>query len=71
MVGNPFAEKQAIARAHRIGRSQNVMVKRFISKNSIEEKILELQAHKKSISDDVLEINDFPEMTAVELLDLM
>ena len=68
---NPFAEKQAIARAHRIGRIQNVMVKRFISKNSIEEKILVLQSHKKAISDDVLEINDFPELNEDELLDLM
>ena len=53
---NPFAEMQAIARAHRIGRQHNVVVKRFISIETIDEKISQLQTHKKSMAEDVLDI---------------
>ena len=35
---NPFSERQAIARAHRIGQENKVNVIRFVSKDSIEEK---------------------------------
>jgi SNF2 family DNA or RNA helicase len=37
---------QALSRAHRIGQEKKVMVYRFISNNSIEEKILHLQNEK-------------------------
>jgi non-specific serine/threonine protein kinase len=53
---NPFAEMQAVARAHRIGRQQNVVVKRFISINTIDEKITRLQQRKKSMAENVLDI---------------
>ena len=51
---NPFAEKQAIARAHRIGQDKPITVIRYISKDTIEEKILKLQEKKQLISDDIL-----------------
>jgi chromodomain-helicase-DNA-binding protein 1 len=35
-----------LARAHRIGQRQNVLVYRFVLKNSIEEKILEIAKRK-------------------------
>ena len=68
---NPFIEKQAIARAHRIGRQNNVFVTRFISKNSIEEKILLLQSKKKTLSDDIIEDGTLPELNDNELLELL
>lgn len=47
---NPAVEDQAIARAHRIGRADSVLVQRLICPNTVEEKILELQQTKLSIS---------------------
>lgn len=58
---NPFAEKQGVGRAHRIGQLNKVNVVRFISKNTVEEKIITLQENKKLLSDSLLEesyIND-------------
>lgn len=58
---NPFAEKQGVGRAHRIGQLNKVNVVRFISKNTVEEKIIKLQESKKLLSDSLLEesfVND-------------
>ncbi len=44
-------EAQAIDRAHRIGQTQPVFVHRLIAEDSIEEKMLELQARKKGFAD--------------------
>ncbi len=48
---NPKAELQAISRAHRIGQDKSVFVYRFISKNTLEEKIIKLQERKSEIAD--------------------
>lgn len=45
---NPQADLQAMARAHRIGQKNHVMVYRFVSKDTVEEQILE-RARKKMI----------------------
>ncbi|MCL1937990.1 MAG: DEAD/DEAH box helicase [Candidatus Azobacteroides sp.] len=47
---NPAVEMQALSRSHRIGQNKNVMVYRFISSNSVEEKILHLQTFKSRLS---------------------
>ncbi|MCQ2605597.1 MAG: DEAD/DEAH box helicase [Bacteroidales bacterium] len=46
---NPSVENQAVSRAHRIGQKNNVTVYRFISENTIEEKIQTLQQRKTQL----------------------
>src|SRR5207247_1738289 len=51
---NPAVGNQAIDRTHRIGQTNKVMAYRLLIKNSIEEKIRELQKTKKALAEDVL-----------------
>jgi len=51
---NPAVENQAIDRTHRIGQTNKVIAYRLLIKNSIEEKIRELQKQKKALAQDVL-----------------
>lgn len=48
---NPAVEAQAVARAHRIGQKNSVMVYRFISKDTIEEKIQRHQQKKTDLAE--------------------
>ncbi len=52
---NLAAQNQATDRAHRIGQTKNVTVYRLILKDTIEEKILNLQQTKKDLADAILE----------------
>ena len=51
---NLSAENQATDRTYRIGQKNNVQVYKLITKNSIEEKIYELQQRKEKLIDSVL-----------------
>ena len=51
---NPAIEAQAVDRAHRIGQENNVFIYKFITQNSVEEKILALQQQKIALSQDLI-----------------
>jgi SNF2 family DNA or RNA helicase len=51
---NPAAENQAIDRAHRIGQQNKVFTYKFITKNTVEEKILKLQASKLKLAKELI-----------------
>lgn len=52
---NTAAEEQAISRAHRIGQQNPVVVYRFVSENTLEERILRIQDHKDKLVDAVID----------------
>ena len=47
-------EAQAIDRAHRIGQQQTVFATRLITADTVEQKVLELQAKKKGLADAII-----------------
>jgi len=51
---NPAVEAQATDRTHRIGQDKNVFVYKFITKDSVEEKILQLQEKKKELFENTI-----------------
>ncbi|MSR74117.1 MAG: DEAD/DEAH box helicase, partial [Planctomycetes bacterium] len=51
---NPAVEAQAIGRAHRIGQNKPVFAYRMVTRGSIEERILELQQHKRDLAEALL-----------------
>jgi SNF2 family DNA or RNA helicase len=52
---NPATENQAIDRVHRIGQTKKIIATRLICRNSIEERMMELQAMKATISNSVVD----------------
>ena len=51
---NPAVEQQAIDRTHRIGQTKNIFAYRMICKDTIEDKILQLQEKKKALAKDII-----------------
>jgi superfamily II DNA or RNA helicase len=55
---NPATEAQAVDRIHRIGQTRKVMVYRLVAKDTIEEKVMALKAHKAALFDNVMADGD-------------
>ena len=51
---NPAVEAQAIDRAHRIGQERHVFAYRLIARDTVEEKIVELQRTKRDLADAII-----------------
>ena len=51
---NPAVEAQAVDRAHRIGQERKVFAYRLVARDTVEEKVLELQAAKRELADAIL-----------------
>jgi superfamily II DNA or RNA helicase len=51
---NPAVETQAIDRAHRIGQTRHVFAYRLIARDTVEEKVLELQRTKRDLADAII-----------------
>ncbi len=69
---NPAAEDQAADRTHRIGQDQPVMVYRLVAEETVEERILALQAKKRAIADAALgEAGQAAGLTRADLMALL
>ncbi|TAE70965.1 MAG: DEAD/DEAH box helicase [Bacteroidetes bacterium] len=70
---NPAAEMQAIDRAHRIGQKNTVFTYKFITKNTVEEKILAMQESKKQLVQDLIMAEDgfLKTLTKEDIIDLL
>ena len=51
---NPAVEAQAVDRAHRIGQTRPVFAYRLIAKDTVEEKIVNLQARKRELAESIV-----------------
>lgn len=64
---NPAAEMQAVSRAHRIGQERKVTLYRFITRDTVEEKIRRLQQFKSALSDALIR----PQLTMEDVEELL
>jgi superfamily II DNA or RNA helicase len=69
---NPAVESQAVDRLHRIGQTKKVIAYKLIVKNTVEEKMLELQERKKKLVNELIttEKGFFKSLTGQEILGL-
>jgi SNF2 family DNA or RNA helicase len=70
---NPAVEAQAIDRAHRIGQENTVFTYKFITRNTVEEKILALQRSKKRLFNELITTEDsfVKSLSKTDVLDLL
>lgn len=55
---NPAVEAQAIDRAHRMGQTRPVIAYRMICRDTVEEKIVELQKSKRELADSIIQADE-------------
>ncbi|HEV3330585.1 MAG TPA: DEAD/DEAH box helicase [Bryobacteraceae bacterium] len=57
---NPAVEAQAVDRAHRIGQTRQVFAYRLIARDTVEEKVLELQSTKRALAAAIISADNSP-----------
>lgn len=69
---NPAVEAQAIDRSYRIGQEKKVIAYRMICQDTVEEKILALQARKKALASNIVSTDEsiFKQLTAEDIADI-
>jgi len=55
---NPAVQEQATDRAHRIGQKRTVQVIKLVAKNTVEERIMQLQQRKQNLSDSLIQAGE-------------
>ena len=70
---NPAVEQQAIDRTHRIGQTKNVFIYKFITKDTVEEKILALQKRKRKVAESLITTEEsfVKSLTAKDIADIL
>lgn len=69
---NPAAEDQAADRAHRIGQENPVFIHRLVARDSVEDKILQLQKKKRALAEGVIgDASKNADLSKQEILDLL
>lgn len=70
---NPAVENQAVDRSYRIGQTKTVFSYKFITRDTIEEKIVKLQERKAKLSSDIVGVEDeiFKTMNADDMMALL
>ncbi|MDQ8180844.1 DEAD/DEAH box helicase [Pelagicoccus sp. SDUM812005] len=68
---NPAVENQATDRAYRIGQKKNVLVHKFVSRGTVEEKVDQLIRSKNALSQNLLENTNEPALTELSDADLL
>lgn len=70
---NPAVEMQAVDRTHRIGQTKKVFIYKFITKDSVEEKILALQRNKQMLATALIRVEEsfVKSLTEEDIADLL
>ncbi len=71
---NPAVQKQAYARAHRIGQDKTVRVTNFCVENTIEERILRILERKQQLFDEIIDDEStkvYEKITVEELFEIL
>lgn len=68
---NPAVEDQAADRAYRIGQVNPVLVHRLVARDTVEERVLALQAHKRELLSAAVGEGQVAGLTAKDILDLL